>query len=289
LVVNDAATLPAPAGRPPPRADRARLLGPTGATPGRARRRRSTSTQHRPPPRGWRDPIGFAAAWAPRRCCSPLSPRLVELRFDRDGAALWAALYVAGAPVQYAHVPEPLDLWSVQTVYAARPWAAEMPSAGRPLTWEILSALRRRGIGLAALTHAAGLSATGDPAIDAALPLPERYQPGCDRSASPPPAPPAPGGRVGTVVRAWRAARQAPASFAPAPARPICHRPGFRPHRRRAVSGIHTPGESHWHVVSAFAGAPLLARAAALAAALGFRTHELGDATLIVAAGRDRD
>ena len=37
-------------------------------------------------------------------------------------------------------------------------------------------ALRARGVRWAALTHAAGLSATGDPAIDAALPLPERYE-----------------------------------------------------------------------------------------------------------------
>ena len=54
--------------------------------------------------------------------------------------------------------------------------AFEMPSAGRPLSWEILLALRRKGVGWGALTHAAGLSATGDAAIDAALPLPERYE-----------------------------------------------------------------------------------------------------------------
>src|SRR5438552_18652243 len=50
-----------------------------------------------------------------------------------------------------------------------------MPSAGRPLSWEILLALRRRGARWASLTHAAGLSSTGDAALDAALPLPERY------------------------------------------------------------------------------------------------------------------
>jgi S-adenosylmethionine:tRNA ribosyltransferase-isomerase len=32
-----------------------------------------------------------------------------------------------------------------------------------------------RGVKLATLTHAAGLSATGEPALDRALPLPERY------------------------------------------------------------------------------------------------------------------
>ena len=62
--------------------------------------------------------------------------------------------------------------------------------------------------------------------------------------------------------------------------------PGFRPRIADALlSGIHTPGESHWHILRAFAAEPLLARATTLAADLGFRTHELGDATLIVGAG----
>src|SRR6185503_18128586 len=83
-----------------------------------------------------------------------------------------------------AHVPEPLDLWSVQTLYAARPRAAEAPSAGLGLDGAILFALRARGIGLAAITEGAGLSATGDPALDAALPLPERFEVGAEAVAA---------------------------------------------------------------------------------------------------------
>src|SRR5204863_4164315 len=45
--------------------------------------------------------------------------------------AIWQAIYAAGVPVQYAHRREQLPLWAVQTGYATRPWAAEMPSAGR--------------------------------------------------------------------------------------------------------------------------------------------------------------
>ena len=60
------------------------------------------------------------------------------------------------------------------TSYASRPWALEMPSAGRPLTWSLIRELGRRGIGVARLTHAAGLSSTGDPDLDALLPFPER-------------------------------------------------------------------------------------------------------------------
>ena len=127
--------------------------------------------------RRWRRAIAlrFGALGGEIVARAPLSPRLVAIRFDADGDALWAALYREARPVQYSYLAHELPLWAVQTVYAGRPWAFEMPSAGRPLSWEILLALRRRGVRWAALTHAAGLSATGDPAIDAALPLPERY------------------------------------------------------------------------------------------------------------------
>ena len=88
-------------------------------------------------------------------------------------ASLWRALYQAGRAVQYAHTARSLALWHVQTAYAARPWAAEAPSAGFALTWDLLLDLRRRGISTARVTHAAGLSSTGDGELDARLPLAE--------------------------------------------------------------------------------------------------------------------
>ncbi len=296
LVVNDAATLPAslPGTTAAGAAIEARLLGPTEREGWRAVLLGAgdwrTPTERRPPPpplaRG--DPIRFAGGLTARvDTTSPLSPRLVELVFDRHGAALWSALYAAGAPVQYAYLAEPLALWSVQTVYAGRPWAAEMPSAGRPLTWEVIGALRRRGVALAALTHAAGLSSTGDPAIDAALPLPERYDlPAATVAAIA--ATRAVGGRViaagTTVVRALEGCAAAHGKLrAGTGETDLKIGPGFAPRVVDALlSGVHAPGESHWHILRAFAGDDLLARAAALAAELGFRGHELGDSTLIL-------
>src|SRR5258708_1662043 len=64
----------------------------------------------------------------------------------------------------------------VQTAYAGRPWAAEAPSAGFPLTWDLLLDLRRRGVRATRVTHAAGLSSTGDLAPDARLPLAEKFE-----------------------------------------------------------------------------------------------------------------
>ena len=190
--------------------------------------------------------------------------------------------------MQYSYLAHDLPLWAVQTVYAARPWAFEMPSAGRPLSWEILLALRRKGVRWASLTHAAGLSSTGDPAIDAALPLPERYEiPAATVRAVTETR--ARGGRVvavgTTVVRALEgAAATATAACAPAPARPTSIiTPAFRPRVVDGIlSGAHAAHESHFSLLAAFAGPDLLAAAAAHAERAGFLTHELGDSMLVL-------
>jgi S-adenosylmethionine:tRNA ribosyltransferase-isomerase len=218
---------------------------------------------------------------------SPLSPRLVEIRFDRDEPEVWALLYRVGRPIQYAYVPEPLALAEVQTGYAARPWAVEMPSAGRPLTLSSLLELRRRGIAVVTLTHAAGLSATGDPEIDRALPLPERYEipastvTAIERAR-------ARGGRViaiGTsVVRALEGNARAFGKLVGGGGQTdLVLGPGFV---RRVVdgvlSGVHEPGSSHHALLGAFAPAELLVRAHAHALATDLWIHEFGDSTLIV-------
>ena len=177
----------------------------------------------------------------------------------------------------------------MQTVYAARPWAFEMPSAGRPLSWEILLALRRKGVRWASLTHAAGLSATGDPAIDAALPLAERYDiPAATVRAVGETR--ARGGRVvavGTTV--VRALEGAPRIEGRRPARrraarPTCViAPAFRPRIVDGIlSGAHAAHESHFSLLAAFAGPALLAAAADHAERAGFLTHELGDSMLVL-------
>lgn len=218
---------------------------------------------------------------------SPVSRRLVRVRFDRTGSALWSSLYAMGAPVQYAYQTVDLPLWSVQTAYAARPWAAEMPSAGRPLTFGILQSLRRAGVELATLTHAAGLSATGDPQLDAALPLPERYEipvataDAIERTR-------ARGGRViavgTTVVRALEGAAATSGRLEAVsgitdlrvgPNTPLRIVSGI-------LTGMHSPAESHYQLLAAFVPEPLLRAAFAHAEQAGYLAHEFGDSTLIL-------
>jgi S-adenosylmethionine:tRNA ribosyltransferase-isomerase len=299
VVVNDAATLPASlAGVTAWRAPvELRLLGaPDG---GRVRAvllgagDHRTRTEDRPPPPrlapGDTIYLGAGAARLDARIVrvSDLSPRLVELDLGDDPDRVWAALYGLGRPIQYAYRPEPLPLWAVQTAYGGRPWAAEMPSAGRPLTWDVLLAIRRRGAGLAALTHAAGLSSTGDPAIDAALPLAERYDiPAVTARAVA--ATRRHRGRViavgTTVVRALESAADERGRVrAGAGVAELIVTPAYRPRVVDGiVSGIHAPDQSHFRLLGALAGPDVLAAAAAGAAAGGYRDHELGDACLIL-------
>jgi S-adenosylmethionine:tRNA ribosyltransferase-isomerase len=219
----------------------------------------------------------------------PRAARLLTLRFDRAGAALWSALYRLGRPIQYSYLREPLALWSVQTGFAARPWAAEMPSAGRPLAWSTLLALRRAGVEIAALTHAAGLSSTGDAALDALLPLPERYELPAATIAAVARAR-ARGGRViaagTTVVRALEGCMHEHGA--------LCAGPGetdlvlgadFVPRIVDGLlTGMHDPSESHFQLLRAFAGAPVLLAAWRHASAAGYLQHEFGDATLLAPA-----
>jgi S-adenosylmethionine:tRNA ribosyltransferase-isomerase len=308
IVLNDAATLPASlAGRAPSGAPiEVRLAGPPAGSshdgelgdgaaawpavllgPGDWH----TRTEDRAPPDRLAvgDVVELGPADAALRArvtaVSPRSPRLVDLCFDLVGAPLYAALYRIGRPVQYAHQDHDLALWTVQTSYAGPPWAVEMPSAGRPLSWQLLAALRRRGVELAWLTHAAGLSATGDPALDALLPLPERYRvPAATADAVHRTR--AAGRRViavgTTVVRALEGAARDGRWAGGTGTTDLVIEPGARLAAVDGLlSGIHGPSESHYRLLGAFAPLALLDAAWRRAQGGGYLQHELGDLCLI--------
>ncbi|HEX6244072.1 MAG TPA: S-adenosylmethionine:tRNA ribosyltransferase-isomerase [Polyangiales bacterium] len=218
---------------------------------------------------------------------APSSPRLLSLRWPGGPAQRFELLYRYGRPVQYSYVPEPLALWDVQTVFATRPWAVEMPSAARPLTARTLLALRERGVRVARLTHAAGLSSTGDPALDAALPLPERYEIPAETAAAVARAQQR-GARVvavGTsVVRALEdsALRHGTVRAGREVAELVLSADTPRRVTTGLVTGIHVPGESHYQLLSAFVDPETLARSVLLAQERGYRAHEFGEAALFL-------
>jgi S-adenosylmethionine:tRNA ribosyltransferase-isomerase len=191
-----------------------------------------------------------------------------------------------GRPVQYAHLAQPLALWDVWTRIAGPPVAFEPPSAGFVLDWQFLDALRRRGIGFATLTHAAGLSSTGDPVLDARLPFDEPYRlPASTVVAIE--AAKARGGRIvaigTTVARALEHAAARPGGLG-AGSGLATNRLG-RTSRLRVVdvlvSGTHEPGTSHHELLRAFVGERTLARIDAALEQGAWRTHEFGDSVWI--------
>lgn len=219
---------------------------------------------------------------------SPEHP-LIALEFEADGAPLWDALYRAGRPIQYSYVARPLELWHVQNAFASRPWAFELPSAAHGFNWELLLSLRQHGVHLASLTHAAGISSTGAAKLDLRLPFPERYEiPRATVRAVEQAQ--ARGHRVlaigTTVVRALESAWTGGRLRAGAGEATLVlgsQRPRHPPRVVDAVlSGIHERGESHYSLLEAFAPPPLLARAETHARTHGYRTHEFGDACLVL-------
>jgi S-adenosylmethionine:tRNA ribosyltransferase-isomerase len=213
-------------------------------------------------------------------------PRLIDLRFAGDRPAVLAGIARHGRPIQYAHVPEPLALWDVWTAIAAEPVAFEPPSAGFALDWRTLIAWRQRGVGFATLTHAAGISSTGDPVLDLRLPFDEPYRIPESTAAAVVRAK-SEGRRIiaigTTVVRALEAATK-PNGGVHAGEGLASGRIG-RETRLSVVdailTGVHQPGESHFELLRAFADDALLDRASGALAKYGYHAHEFGDSMLL--------
>jgi S-adenosylmethionine:tRNA ribosyltransferase-isomerase len=210
-------------------------------------------------------------------------PRVVRLDFDVRGARLWQGLYAAGRPIQYSYLAGPLELWHVQSRFASRPWAFEMPSAGRPLTWNLIFELERRGAKLVSLTHAAGISSTGADDLDRQLPLPERYEiPNETLRAI---------GEARRVIAIGTSVTRALEASAldggePRSGQGIARLRIDASHRLLVVdaivSGIHEPGTSHFDLLQAFAKKDLLERASTHAVRAGYLGHEFGDSCVIL-------
>jgi S-adenosylmethionine:tRNA ribosyltransferase-isomerase len=231
---------------------------------------------------------------------------------ERVTARLWRArlstavlpyLLKHGTPIRYFYVEHDWPLESYQTVFAARPGSAEMPSASRPFTSELVTRLVTRGVAIAPLTLHTGVSSLeGDED-----PYPEPYDvpPATARLVN---LTRAAGGRViaigTTVVRALETAAgpdgaaerlsgQASAvgclsgqtgmvtASAGWTSRVITPESGLRA-VDGLLTGLHEPRSSHLLMLSAFAGEELLRRCYDAAAERGYLWHEFGDVHLLL-------
>jgi S-adenosylmethionine:tRNA ribosyltransferase-isomerase len=217
-------------------------------------------------------------------------------RQQTTGSRLWLAdvpvsggvpryLAQVGRPITYDHVDRRWPLERYQTIFARHPGSAEMPSAGRPFSVELVAALVSHGVAVVPVVLHAGVSSleVGE------APLPERYE-----------VPPATarlvestrraGGRVlavgTTVVRALETAADDSGRVQPSagwtglvlgPDRPARVVDGL-------VTGWHDVDSSHLQLLEAVAGTDLVAEAYAAALAERYRWHEFGDACLLLPA-----
>jgi S-adenosylmethionine:tRNA ribosyltransferase-isomerase len=213
---------------------------------------------------------------------------------QRVGSRLWRAriaveggvpgwLDRVGRPITYGHLRTRPPLADYQTIFARDPGSAEMPSAGRPFSSEVLGALRRRGVGSAEVTlhTAVSSSETGE------LPPAEWYRVTAE-AARQVNAVRAQGGRViavgTTVARALEAAADPDGLVVAAggwtelvlgPARAPRVVDGL-------VTGWHEPDASHLLLLEAVAGPDLVGRAYTAALAERYRWHEFGDSCLLL-------
>ena len=239
-----------------------------------------------------RDEVGARDARAGERLSLPAGGR-AELVEPYLGTRLWVTALTLpeplldylehnGRPIRYRHLDGDWPLELHQTVYATEPGSAEMPSAGRPFTPELIARLVARGIDVAPLVLHTGVSSLES---DEA-PYPERYRV---------PAWTAErvnlarrlGGRVlavgTTVVRALESAVGGDGRVRPAGGwTDLVIAPG---QAVRAVDGVvtgfHDSDSSHLRMLEAIAGPELLERAYRAAAGAGYLRHEFGDLLLI--------
>jgi S-adenosylmethionine:tRNA ribosyltransferase-isomerase len=210
------------------------------------------------------------------------APRLWLARLDLS-VPLAAYLEEHGHPIRYRYVRDGWPLAAYQNVYAVEPGSAEMASAGRPLTAELITRLVAGGVLVAPITLHTGVSSQER----SERPYAERYRvsPQTARLAN---AVREWGGRViatgTTVVRALETVAQPDGTLAPGegwtdlivtPERGLWVIDGL-------LTGLHEPNSSHLDVLRAAAGEELLARSYEAALEHGYLWHEFGDSQLIL-------
>jgi S-adenosylmethionine:tRNA ribosyltransferase-isomerase len=188
-----------------------------------------------------------------------------------------------GRPIRYRYVDQDWPLATYQTVFAREPGSAEMPSAGRPFTADLVTRLVTAGVVVAPLVLHTGVGS------------PEAHEPPYPEWHAVPPTTArlasqarAAGGRViavgTTVVRALESAADETGTVHAAsgwtdlvvtPARGVRVVDGL-------LTGFHEPRASHLLMLEAIAGPSLLRACYLEALEHGYLWHEFGDLNLLL-------
>jgi len=219
--------------------------------------------------------------------CGPLEERAHESRLWTAALRLPSALgpYLGrhGRPIRYGYVTREWPVSYYQTVYAIEAGSAEMPSAGRAFTPEIITELISRGIDVAPVTLHSGVASLEEHEAPSAefyrVPEETARRVAVAREV---------GGRViavgTTVVRALESAApedgvvragQGWTRLVVSPDRGVRVVDGL-------LTGWHEPRASHLLLLEAVAGRELLEISYHAALEHGYRWHEFGDLHLVL-------
>jgi S-adenosylmethionine:tRNA ribosyltransferase-isomerase len=188
-----------------------------------------------------------------------------------------------GRPIRYSYVPDAWPLAAYQTVYSTELGSAEMPSAGRPFTCELIERLRESGVGVTTVTLHTGVAS------------PEAYEPPYDEwyrisegAAEAVEETKRSRGRIiavgTTVVRALESAATTAGrvrategwtDLVITPERGVLVVDGL-------LTGFHEPKSTHLAMLEALADREHLERAYRSAILEGYLWHEFGDVHLIL-------
>jgi S-adenosylmethionine:tRNA ribosyltransferase-isomerase len=186
-------------------------------------------------------------------------------------------------PISYGYLSGSFPISAYQTIFALCPGSAEMPSAGRPFSAELVARLVGQGVIFAPITLHTGLSSqdVGE------VPQPEWFEVS-ETTAHLVNSSRARGGRViavgTTATRAIESAAGPDGILAAAsgwtdlvisPERPVRVVDGL-------ITGWHNPAASHLLLVESVAGAELTQRAYDAAVAEHYLWHEFGDSCLFI-------
>jgi S-adenosylmethionine:tRNA ribosyltransferase-isomerase len=188
-----------------------------------------------------------------------------------------------GRPIRYRYVPEAWPIDAYTNAFAVEPGSAEMPSAGRVLTAEVVTDLVAHGVVVAPIVLHTGVAS-----LEAhETPYPERLRVP-EATARLVNVTHEAGGIVvavgTTVVRALETAVDEHGTVHPTSGWTelvVTPEQGTR-----AVDGLltgwHEPAASHLQLLEAVAGGDALRSAYAAAVAAGYRWHEFGDVHLLL-------
>ena len=188
-----------------------------------------------------------------------------------------------GRPISYSYVHGRWPLSAYQTVFAREPGSAEMPSAARPFTADVVTDLVTAGVVIAPIVLHTSVSSpeAGEPPVAERFRVPEATARVVNSTRDG-------GGRVvavgTTVTRALETVATRDGRVSPGqgwtelvlgPDRPARVVDGL-------VTGWHEPGASHLELLTAVAGTDLVRQAYDKALAHRYLWHEFGDSCLLL-------